>query len=157
MSAPRIVHVVCPHCAAKNRYPVGKSARRARCGKCRGMLFDGHPASVDAEGFAKHRRGNEIPVLVDVWAPWCGPCQTMAPMFERAASELEPEVRLIKLNADEAPSVSAELGIRGIPALILMRGGKVVAQTAGAMNTRQIVDWARSHLPNLEGVGLSTP
>jgi len=139
-------HVVCPHCAATNRVPVGKPALAARCGACHRALFDGHPAAVDAASFEKHRRDNDVAVLVDVWAPWCGPCRAMAPMFEAAAPELEPEVRLVKLNADEEPRISSELGVTGIPALLLFRGGHVVARTAGAMDTRRLVAWVRSNL-----------
>jgi len=139
-------HVVCPHCAATNRIPAGRPARDANCGACHRALFDGHPVTVDAAKFAKHRRENDIPVLLDVWAPWCGPCRAMAPMFERAARELEPGMRLIKLNADEEPRVASELGVAGIPALFLLYGGKVVAQTAGVMDAGRIVAWARSKL-----------
>lgn len=139
-------HIVCPHCAATNRVPAGKPAGAARCGSCHEALFEGHPVAVDAARFDKHRSANDIAVLVDVWAPWCGPCRVMTPMFERAAAELEPEVRLLKVNADEEPQVAAQLGVAGIPALFLMRGGRVVAQTAGAMDTRRIVAWVRSHL-----------
>lgn len=153
MERATIRHVVCPHCAARNRYPIGKPAAGAHCGKCHAMLFEGHPIAVGAAEFERHRRGNDIAVLVDVWAPWCGPCRMMAPMFERAAAELEPDVRLIKVNADEEPGLSAQLGVRGIPTMILLRGGEVVGQTAGAMNTPQIVAWARSRLGDLEASG----
>ncbi len=139
-------HIVCPHCAATNRVPVDRPARNANCGVCHRALFDGHPAAVDATTFEKHRRDNDIPVLLDVWAPWCGPCRAMAPMFERAARELEPDERLIKLNADEAPRITSELGVSGIPALFLLRDGRVVAQTAGAMDARRIIAWTRSKL-----------
>lgn len=139
-------HVVCPHCGAKNRVPGERSALAAQCGACHRKLFDGHPAEVDPAGFERHLRGNDIPVLVDIWAPWCGPCRMMAPQFERAAESLEPDIRLLKLNADEAPEISARLGVRGIPALFLLQGGQVVGQSAGVMDARGIVEFARRHL-----------
>lgn len=139
-------HLVCPQCAATNRLPAHKPARAARCGACHGPLFDGHPASVDAGRFNRHRQDNDIPVLVDVWAPWCRPCRAMAPMFECAAAALEPEVRLLKLNADEAPQVMSELGVAGIPTLLLLRNGQVIARTSGAMDAHGIVAWTRRHL-----------
>ncbi len=139
-------HIVCPHCASTNRVPVDKPLGEARCGGCHRPLFDGHPAAVNAAMFAKHQRDNDIPVLVDVWAPWCGPCRAMAPMFEQAAGTLEPEVRLLKLNADEEPGLAAQLGASSIPALFLIRGGRVVARSAGVMDTRRLVAWVRSNL-----------
>jgi thioredoxin 2 len=144
MSNP--VQIVCPSCGAINRVPAERPAAAARCGGCHHALFDAHPAPVDEAGLEKHLRANDIPVLLDVWAPWCGPCRSMAPQFERAAGVLEPAVRLLKLNADEAPNTSARLGVRGIPALYLFRGGAVLAQTAGAMNADAIVRWTRSAL-----------
>lgn len=140
------VHIVCPHCTATNRIPAAKPSGTANCGACHRALFDGRPVAVDAAGFAKHVKANDIAVLVDVWAPWCGPCRTMAPMFEAAAAELEPQVRLVKLNADEAPGVAAELNVSGIPALLLLRAGRVVARSAGVMDTRHIVAWTRGAL-----------
>jgi thioredoxin 2 len=144
MSATK--NIVCPHCAATNRVPSDKPAQAARCGGCHRALFDGRPAAVDGARFARHRAANDIAVLVDVWAPWCGPCRMMAPMFERAAADLEPEVRLLKLNADEEQHVSAELGVSGIPALLLFRGGRLIARTAGAMDANRIVAWTRQQL-----------
>lgn len=138
--------IVCPACGIKNRVPAERPARAARCGNCHGSMFDAHPVAVDAAGLQKHLRGNDIPVLLDVWAPWCGPCRMMAPQFEHAAAALEPQVRLLKLNADEAPDVSARLGVRGIPAMFLFRNGAILTQAAGAMNAEAIVRWTRAHL-----------
>ncbi len=140
------IHIVCPHCAATNRIPAGKPMGTANCGACHRALFDGRPVAVDAETFAKHVKSNDIAMLVDVWAPWCGPCRVMAPMFEAAAAELEPQVRVLKLNADEAPGVAAEFNVTGIPALLLLRGGRLVARNTGVMDAHNIVSWARGHL-----------
>ena len=101
---------------------------------------------MDEAGFERHLAANGIAVLLDVWAPWCGPCRTMGPMFERAAAALEPQVRLLKLNADNAPNVTARLGVRGIPAMFLFRDGALLAQQTGAMTDTDIVRWVRQAL-----------
>jgi thioredoxin 2 len=138
--------IVCGHCRQINRLPAERVVTGARCGSCHQPIFDGHPVEVDEAGFDRHLAQSGAPLLVDVWAPWCGPCRSMAPMFERAAKELEPKVRLLKLNADIAPSVSSRLGISGIPTLLLMQDGREVARTSGAMDTKTIVAWTRAGL-----------
>lgn len=138
--------LVCPHCGTLNRLPQARPALQAKCGNCRAPLFDGHSVAVDEASFGRHVQHDTVPVLVDVWAPWCGPCRTMAPMFERAAAALEPNLRLLKLNADEAPSVCAQLGVQGIPAMYLFQNGRTIAQTAGARDSSAIIGWVRQHL-----------
>jgi thioredoxin 2 len=139
-------HIVCGHCGEVNRVAADRPANQAQCGKCRQPLFAGIPFEVDAAKFEHHASRDEIPLLVDVWAPWCGPCRAMAPMFAEAARLLEPELRLLKLNSDAAPSLSARLGIRSIPTLLLIKKGKIVARQTGVMDTRRIVDWTQGHL-----------
>jgi thioredoxin 2 len=138
--------VVCGHCGKINRLPAERTAANARCGSCHQPIFSGHPIEVDERAFDRHLAHNDIPVLVDVWAPWCGPCRSMAPMFERAAQQLEPAVRLLKLNSDKAPAVSSRLGISGIPTLLLLRNGREIARTSGAMDTTNIVAWTTAGL-----------
>ena len=140
-------HVVCPSCGAVNRIPGTRQASQARCGSCHQPLFSGKPIAVDAAQFERHLARNDILVLADFWAPWCGPCVAMAPAYERAAAELEPEYRLLKVNADEQPTLAARYGIRSIPTMILFAGGRPVAQTAGAMDTRRMVSWAQANAP----------
>ena len=138
--------IVCGHCGQINRLPAERAVTGARCASCHQPMFAGRPIEVDEGGFDRHVANSEIPLLVDVWAPWCGPCRAMAPMFERAAEELEPKVRLLKLNADTAPTVSQRLGISGIPTLLLMTNGQVISRTSGAMDTKSIVAWTRAGL-----------
>ncbi len=144
---PDTSRIVCPHCGALNRVPPERPARAAKCGACHVALFAGAPADVDEAALERHLREDSIPILLDVWAPWCGPCRAMSPAFARAAAVLEPQVRLLKLNADTAPNVTARLGVRGIPAMFLFHGGRVIAQTAGAMDTGAITSWVRRNLP----------
>ena len=138
--------IVCGHCGKINRLPAERAATAARCGSCRQPIFSGRPIEVNGAGFGRHLAQSSLPLLVDVWAPWCGPCRSMAPMFERAAQELEPKVRLLKLNADNAPSVSSRLRISGIPTLLLMHDGREIARTSGAMDTKTIVAWTTAEL-----------
>ena len=143
---PHTFQVVCPSCGAVNRLPAGKPAGKARCGTCRENLFTGHPASADGPMFRKQVARSSIPVVVDVWAPWCGPCRMMAPAFEKAAQDLEPQVRFLKLDSDREAAVSAELGIRSIPTLLLLQGGREIARQSGALTANQIAGWIRQHV-----------
>ncbi|WP_455386148.1 thioredoxin TrxC [Acidihalobacter prosperus] len=140
------LHIVCPHCAAVNRIPSARLGEGPKCGKCHRPLFAGHPIELDAAGFEKHVGRNDIPVLVDFWAPWCGPCKMMAPHFMQAAAQLEPQVRLVKVDTEAEQSLGARFGIRSIPTLALFRGGRELARQAGAMGAADIVRWARSQL-----------
>ena len=141
--------VVCSKCGGVNRLPPGRDAGEAKCGKCGTRLFSGHPQDVDAEIFDRQIARSSVPVVVDVWAPWCGPCKMMAPAYEAAANELEPLVRLIKLNSDNEQAVAARLGIRSIPTMILFHGGREIARASGAMTASQIVRWVRDRLPTV--------
>src|SRR5687768_10390879 len=140
MSAP--VHVVCPHCATANRV-LPERLTEARCGRCKQALFSGHPIALDDSSFDAHVGKSDIPVVVDFWAPWCGPCRMMAPHFERAAAEIEPNARLAKLNTEESQQLAARFGIRGIPTLVILRNGEEIARQSGAMDYPTLVRWIR--------------
>ena len=141
------LHIVCPHCHTTNRVRVADLHNSPDCGHCHQTLFARHPLALDAGSFDKHIGRNQIPVLVDFWASWCGPCRMMAPAYEQAAGLLEPQVRVAKLNTEEAQAIAARFNIRSIPTLALFVGGQEVARQAGAFRTAQdIADWARSHL-----------
>lgn len=146
MAAEDKEHVVCPACQKINRVAADRLGAHPKCGSCGAQLFQSHPVEVDPAGFERHTSANTIPVLVDVWAPWCGPCRMMGPMYERAARELEPRVRLIKLNMDNAPHVAARYGIQAVPTLMLLKAGKLIAQEAGARDSQGIVAWTRQKL-----------
>ncbi len=139
-------HIVCPHCDSINRVPAERSAADAKCGSCGNVLFTGQPFAVDSRRLARQVQRNDIAVLVDFWAQWCGPCKMMAPVYERAASQLEPAVRLLKLDTERNPDAAAEYGIRGIPTLILFRGGRELARQSGAMDQSSLLAWTRKHL-----------
>ena len=134
------LHVVCPHCDAVNRVPSSRLGADPNCGQCHRPLFNGMPVALDEPRFSRHLSRSDLPLLVDFWAPWCGPCRMMAPAFEAAARQLEPSMRLVKVNTEENQALSARMGIRSIPTLALFRGGQELARTAG------IVAWARQGL-----------
>ena len=143
MSAP--VHVVCPYCATANRV-LPERLTEGRCGRCKQALFTGRPITLDDASFDPHVSKSDIPVVVDFWAPWCGPCRMMAPHFERAAAEIEPNARLAKLNTEESQQVPGRFAIRGIPTLIVFREGREIARQSGAMDYATLTRWIRGHI-----------
>lgn len=139
MTAP--IHTICPACDSVNRIPAERLNEQGRCGKCHQPLFSGTPLALNETRFDWYLTKSEIPLLVDFWAPWCAPCRMMAPAFEKAAQQLEPKFRLIKINTEESQNLGARFNIRSIPTLALFKGGREVARQAGAMDTANIVKW----------------
>ena len=141
------MQIVCPSCGAINRIPPGKDPLKAKCGKCGGKLFNGKPVEVNDALFAKMVTKTSIPVVVDFWAEWCGPCKMMAPEFAKAAAAMEPKVRFVKVDTERNPVTANQFRIQSIPTLMIFSGGKPVAQTAGAMSAAQLRQWIEAHLP----------
>jgi thioredoxin 2 len=142
MSEPLIV--VCPHCHAANRVPTERLAERGTCGKCKGKLFPGEPVELTEATFDKHVGRSDLPLVVDFWAPWCGPCRMMAPAFAQVARSLEPRYRLAKVNTEEAQNLAARFGIRSIPTIAIFKNGREIARQAGAMDAGTLTRWIQS-------------
>ncbi len=140
------LHIPCPSCDGINRIPATRLGDNPKCGRCHASLFQAKPVELNSVNFQSHIHRSDIPVLVDFWAPWCGPCKMMGPAFQAAALELEPRVRLAKVNTESVPELGAKLAIRSIPTLILFQHGKEVARQAGAMAQSDIVRWAQSNI-----------
>jgi len=138
--------IVCPDCHTTNRIRRADMTNAPDCGSCHHALFNQHPANLDDASFEKHLTRNQIPLLIDFWAPWCGPCLQMAPAYAQAAAQLEPAVRVAKVNTEEARALGARFNIRSIPTLALFVNGREIARQPGAMGTADIVRWTQSHL-----------
>lgn len=143
-----IKNVVCRNCLTVNRVPETRLGDGPKCGRCKQPLFRGVPADLTTQSFQKFIQKNDLPVLVDFWAPWCGPCRMMAPEFSAAAAQLEPRMLLAKLDTQAHPQPAAPYNITGIPTMILFHRGREIARTSGAMDANQIIQWANNALPH---------
>ncbi len=147
MSTATSLVLACPSCHRLNRVPAERLREAPTCGQCHQPLFAGRPFDLDETGFDLHAARSDVPLLVDFWAPWCGPCRAMAPAYAQAAGVLEPEVRLAKVNTEEARTLAARFRIQSIPTMILFLHGRELARQSGAMPAQAIAQWVRQHLP----------
>jgi thioredoxin 2 len=140
-------HLVCAHCGAVNRIPTERLRDRPKCGQCKQALFSGKPVELGTSQFNKFVSRNDVPVVVDFWAQWCGPCKMMAPVFAETASRMEPQVRFAKVDTEREQALAAQFGIRSIPTLAIFSHGREIARQAGAMDARMLENWIRQYLP----------
>jgi len=135
------LHIVCPHCDGINRVPPEKLAAGGSCGACHKPLFTGKPLDLNQTRFQRHLAKSDLPLLVDFWASWCGPCKMMSPVFAEAARQLEPDMRLVKINSEQEQTLSTQLAIRSIPTLLVFRQGKEIARMSGALDLPGLLAW----------------
>jgi thioredoxin 2 len=141
-----LTHIVCPFCNGTNRVPTDKMNAELSCGKCHQPLFNQHPSALDGAGLKRQIDFSDVPVVVDFWAPWCGPCRMMAPEYEKACAQLEPRARCIKVDTEAHQDVATQYQIRSIPTLAIFKGGREVARMSGARSARDLVQWVQPYL-----------
>jgi len=139
------MQIVCPHCTVTNRIESPRLGDRPKCGKCKKELFTSTPVELSGNDFQKNISSNGIPVVVDFWASWCGPCKMMAPIFQQAAAQLEPRFRLAKVNTETEPGIAQQLGIQSIPTTIIFKNGKEIVRKVGAMDLGTLLQWVQSY------------
>lgn len=140
------INVVCPHCGGVNAIPIKDSYVKAACGHCKGSLLDTKPISVDSSSFDKLMMNDERLIIADFWAPWCGPCKSMAPSFEEAARSFPLKAQFIKINTEEIQQLGARFGIRSIPTVIAFKNNRIVDQFSGALPVSGIIAFVKKHL-----------
>jgi len=143
---PMNINVVCPHCFQVNRIPKKDHYNKANCGKCGKSLLDNKPVNADANIFNTFVNKSDLPVVVDFWAPWCGPCRMMAPAFEEAARALPLKAQFLKVNTEEQPQLGSQFGIQSIPTMIIFKNGKEVDRVSGALSAEQIKQWVQQYV-----------